>query len=486
MEKVIDRNDVGVAAAAKPVHAGRVHHGPDAAEIIAEHLARVGYGDLPSEVVAASKAAILDTLGCLLAGTATQEIDAIVSLVAERGGRPSSTIIGRRMKVPAEAAVLANAAAIHQYDFDDTHDVAVCHPTSASLIPALALAEQAGNVSGKALITAVALANDVTSRVALAIKGRLTDYPWFRAPVVGLFGATAAASKILGASERQHLEAFGLMLPMIGGTLSSLQHGNSSVRAIRDGMAYRNGVLAAELAARGVRGDKQVFDGPYGFYHAFFRGEYHRDKLVGKLGESYETTRISLKPWPAIRHLHRALSCVTDLMVEHKLQFDDIDDVLVHVGQINLDRCRPVELGSIPQQRMDLLSNLPFAVGAVIRHGRIPLAIYRDGALADDVIRTAVPKVRWVYDERMNGAWTFEPATVHIRVRDGRVYVKERTVSKGHPDDPMSRQEREAKFRDCAAAATHPLSEARIDEIMAKIARLEDLDDVSTLMSLLA
>ena len=480
------RNDAGVADVTTSGRAGRAHVGPDAAEVIAEHLARVGYSDLPSDVVAASKAAILDTLGCLLAGTATQEIDAIVALVTERGGRPCSTIIGRRIKVPAEAAVLANAAAIHQYDFDDTHDIAVCHPTSASLIPALAMAEQTGNVSGKVLITAVALANDVTSRVALAIKGRLTDYPWFRAPVVGLFGATAAASKILGASARQHLEAFGLMLPMIGGTLSSLQHGDSSVRAIRDGMAYRNGVLAAELAARGVRGDKQVFDGPYGFYQAFFRGEYDRDKLVGKLGESFETTRISLKPWPAIRHLHRALSCVTDLMVEHHLQFDDIDEVLVHVGEINLDRCRPVELGSIPRLKMDLLCNLPFAVGAVIRHGRIPLAIYRDGALADDVICTAMPKVRWVYNERMNGRWTFEPGMVRIRACDGRTYVKERKISTGHPDDPMSREEREAKFRDCALSAMHPLSELLIDEIVAKVARLEDLEDVSTLTSLLA
>jgi 2-methylcitrate dehydratase PrpD len=486
MEEMIDRRAAGTAPAAKTAHAGRGEQSPDAAELIAAHLARVGYDDLPADVVAASKAAILDTLGCLLAGTATQEIDAIVSLVAERGGRASSTVIGRQLKVPAEAAVLANAAAIHQYDFDDTHDIAVCHPTSASLIPALALAEQRGNVSGRALLTAVALSNDITSRVALAIEGRLTDYPWFRAPVVGLFGATAAASKILGATEEQHLEALGLTLPMIGGTLSSLQHGGSSVRAIRDGMAYRNGVLAAELALRGVRGDRQVFDGPYGFYHAFFRGEYRRDTLVGGLGESYETTRVSLKPWPAIRHLHRVLSCVTDLMSEHGLRFDDIAEVLVHVGQINLDRCRPVALGAIPQQRMDLLSNLPFAVGAVIRHGGIPLAIYRDGALADAVIRTAMPKVRWTYDERMNGTWTFEPAAVRIRTTDGRELCKERKISKGHPDDPMTTGEREAKFRDCASAASQPLTETRMTEVIAMVARLDELDDVSGLTRLLA
>ena len=53
------------------------------------------------------------------------------------------------------------------------------------------------------------------------------------------------------------------MLPMIGGTLSSLQHGGSSVRAIRDGLAYRSAVLAAELALRGVHGDRRVLEGPF-------------------------------------------------------------------------------------------------------------------------------------------------------------------------------------------------------------------------------
>jgi 2-methylcitrate dehydratase PrpD len=468
------------------VTSSTAHNEPDAADVMAAHLAHVQYAELPADVVAATKAAILDTLGCLLAGTGTREAQILASLVTERGGRATSTIFGHTHKVPAEAAVLANAAAIHQYDFDDTHDVAICHPTSASLIPALALAEQVGGVSGRDLIAAVALANDVTSRVALAINGRLTDYVWFRAPVVGIFGATAAASRILGATAEQHANAFGLMLPMIGGTLSSLQHSGSSVRAIRDGLAYRNAVLAAELAVRDMRGDRRVMEGPFGFYHAFFRGEYDREKLVGGLGSRYETINVSLKPWPSIRHLHRTLSCVADIMAAHDLQFDDVAQVTVHVGRINLDRCRPVAPGSIPALRMDLLSNLPFAVGAFLRHRGIPLALYRDTALADDVIRAAMPKVRWVQDARMDGPWTLEPAQVELTTRDGQAFQRERSVSKGHPSDPMSMPEREAKFRDCVAAAARPLTEQRIAQVIAAIENLQEMRDVSELTALLA
>ena len=239
---------------------------PDASELIAAHLARTSFADLPATTVTATKASILDTLACMLAGSASDDVAAISGLAGEWGGRPASTVVlGGGLKVPPILAVLANGAMVHQFDYDDTHDLAICHPTSASLPPALALAESVGGVSGQALIAAVALGSDLACRVALAISGGLIDHPWFRAPVVGLFGATAAAAKVLGASVEQHLDALGLALPLVSCTRASLHHGGSSVRSIRDGLVYRNGVLAAELAMRGVHGDKAVFDGPYGY-----------------------------------------------------------------------------------------------------------------------------------------------------------------------------------------------------------------------------
>ena len=460
---------------------------PDAAEIIAGHLARATYDDLPANVVAHTKICILDTLGCIYAGTGTDEVRAITDLVLEQGGRETSTLIGNgSRKVPAASATFVNAAAVHQYDFDDTHDKAVCHPTSTSLAPALAIAEQRGKVSGRELITAIALGNDITSRVAMAIGGRLDDYPWFRAPVVGLFGAAATSAKMSGCTAEQHRHALGLALPMNGGTLASLHQGGSSVRSIRDGLSYRNGVLAAELALRGVRGDAGVFDGPYGFYKVFFRGEYDRAQLVDGLGTRFETARVALKPWPAIRHLHRSLTAVLDTMAREKLVFDDIVEVAVHIGESTRKLCKTAALGDIPAKRMDLLSTLGFVIGAAIRHRGVPLQLYRDTALADDVIEKAMPKVRWVLDPRLTSRATFENAHVEITTRDSRVHIGECSVGLGHPDNPMSLDQRHRKFRECALAARNPPSSAQIDDIIATVDRLEQLDRIALLSRLLA
>jgi 2-methylcitrate dehydratase PrpD len=463
---------------------------PDASIAIAAHLARTRFEDLPADVVAAAKASILDTIACLLAGTATDDVMALRSMIAGWGGRATSTVIGHGgLKVPASAAVFANGAAIHQFDFDDTHDLAILHPTSASLTPALAVAEEVaatrGRVAGREVITAIALANDISSRIGLATRGRMWDFPWFRAPVIGIFGATVAAAKVYGASQAQHLEALGLTLPQIGGTWASLHEKGSSVRSIRDGLAFRNGVLAAEMAMNGIRGDRNVLEGRYGFYQAYFNGEYERSELLAALGERYETTRISLKPWPCIRLLHPTLTALLEITQRERLGFDDIATVMLNVGQMNFDRCRPVALGSAPENHIDLAGNMGFAVGAAILHGSVPLQLYHDGALADEVVTRAMPKVNWRYDESLNGP-SIEPGRVEITTRDGRRFVAESRLALGHPDKPMSTAQLHAKLTACAELAAHPLSSSTVSRIVETVDTLEKVQDIDTLMALLA
>ena len=231
----------------------------DAAEPIGAYLARTMYSDLPALVVSAVKISILDMLGCILAGTSADDVATIASMVQGWGGAPTCTVLGSGgLRLPPMSAAFINGSAIHQHDFDDVHDAVTCHPTASAFVSALAAAEEAKGVSGRDLILAVALGSDLTCRVSRAIVGA-HGHPWYRAPVVGMFGATAAAAKIFGASADQHVQAFGLALPQIGGTYASLHHSGSSVRSIRDGLAYRNGLLAAQMAMRGIKGDPEVF-----------------------------------------------------------------------------------------------------------------------------------------------------------------------------------------------------------------------------------
>lgn len=460
-------------------------NGPDAVEPLCDHLAGCRYEDLPATVVAAVKRSILDTLGCIFAGTACTDVVRMDHMVRGWAERPVATVLGSDgLKVSPASAVLLNGAAIHQYDFDDTHDRATCHPTSTSLVPALAAAEARGTASGRDLLRAVALGNEITSRVSGAIRGGAHDYPWFRAPVVGVFGATVAAATMLGADRRQLVEALGLALPMIGGTFASMLHPGSSVRSIRDGIAYRNGLLAAELAISGIRGDRFPLEGPLGFYRSYFAGEYDRTWLVGELGVRFEAERVSLKPWPSARHLHGPLTAVLDAVAHHRLSFDSIATVDVAVGRVNQARCRPVALRHDVDTHIDLLGNLPFAIANAILNGTLPLQVYRDAAQAQRVVNLALPKVRWHRDDRQDGPWTFEPGRVTLTTTDGRRIDAHAPVALGHPERPMSDARRSDKFLDCVANAASPKLRERAARIVDTVERLDTLERLDGLFAL--
>jgi 2-methylcitrate dehydratase PrpD len=207
--------------------------------------------------------------------------------------------------------------------------------------------------------------------------------------------------------------------------------------------------------------------------------------LLDGLGQAFLCDRISLKPWPSCRHLHGTLTSVIALMEQHDLSFADIERVTVHVGDINRDRCKPVSTGMIPAQRIDLLCNLPFAVGAAILHRGLPLKLYRDPALADAVVRDAVPKVAWVHDARQNGAWSLEPGLVDIRTTTGAVLSHHAPLGLGHPDHRMTEAQLLAKFTDCLSAGAAPIPPAQADRIAEQVLHLEEAHQIAPLMELL-
>jgi 2-methylcitrate dehydratase PrpD len=380
---------------------------------------------------------------------------------------------------------MVNAATIHQDDFDDTSEFGPSHPTSASFPVALAMAETMGGKTGRDLILAVALGNDVTCRLSRAIVGRVFEHPWFRPPVLGLFGATAAAGVIAGADAEQHYQGLGLSLPMVGGTWASLHEVNSSVRSIRDGLAYRNAILATRMARSGLRGDPNPFDGKYGLFQAYYQGEYRPEDITSELGEFFEAERISLKPWPSNRLLHNTITAVLETMEANDLYFEDVESVEFQVGFINGTRCYPVAKGLVPDRRIDLLPNLPFNVAAAIRHRGIPLALYHDGAVADEVIEVAMPKVSWITDPAQDTTDSYEVARVQIRTVSGEVFNGECNKARGHPQNPMSIENRHSKFRDCMKYAAIPVDPAAVDAIIDCVERLESLDSVEELLALM-
>ena len=449
---------------------------PDATADFARFLSVTPYEALPPAAIAATKRSIFDTVGVMLAGSGPNgTARKIVGMLERWGGTPEASVIGHACRLPAPHAAFANGAMAHQYDFDDTHDEAVAHPTANSLAAGLAVAEARGDVSGKDLLRAVALANEVSCRLGLAIIGSLYEYPWTRPPIIGIYGATSAAAVLLGLAPEAIESAFGLTLHQTANTLECLYATGSEVRGFRDGFSTRNGVTAAYMAEAGVRGDRSALEGKFGLLNAYFRGEYRREALVNNLGTQFEADRISIKPWPSARETHATLQAVLDLHARHALTPETVREVRLHVGATNLHFCEPAAARRRPAGRMDALGSLPFAVAVALRHGSVPLVAYTDAALHDPVVLALAERVTWQVDESRSADGTIEGATVEIDTTAGTTLRHSVRHGMGHPDFPLTDEVIRAKFAGCGAMAHRPPTTQQVERLWQAVQALETI-----------
>jgi 2-methylcitrate dehydratase PrpD len=168
----------------------------DAAWPLAQHVCRTGYRDLPASAVESARRDILDTFGCMLGGSGSPGIGELFAVIARWGGCEESRVLLRGTRLPAPQAALLNTSMGHALDFDDTLDTGgSIHPGVSVLGSALAVCDSLGAISGRDVLLAVALGLDVSCRIALSCT---LDRGWHRTAEIGVFGATAAAGKLIG------------------------------------------------------------------------------------------------------------------------------------------------------------------------------------------------------------------------------------------------------------------------------------------------
>ncbi|GAI02741.1 unnamed protein product, partial [marine sediment metagenome] len=175
----------------------------DAIYTLAQATADISYEKLPADVVEVTKKQILDSLAVALAGSTAPGIGELIEIVKDWGGKKESSLWVYGGKLPCVSAAQANATMIHAWDFDDTHDAAVLHPSATVVPTGLAIAERLGGVDGKKLITAVALGVDISSRLCLATIVPMVERGWHFTALHGGFGAAAVAGKLLGLDEER-------------------------------------------------------------------------------------------------------------------------------------------------------------------------------------------------------------------------------------------------------------------------------------------
>ncbi|GGH42377.1 MmgE/PrpD family protein [Microbacterium album] len=455
----------------------------DYAGAIAEHLEGTGLRDMPEAAIARAKQRLIDSLGNVLAGVHATGNAAARAAFAGYGGRPEATAAGVEERLPAPHAALLNAMAMRSYDFEavgaeaaDASMVAA-HISGTTVPVALAAAERAGR-DGTAFLEALILGEDLASRLAVA-SGFHTASGGDNTGTVNVMGGAAIVGRLEGFTQRQYRDALGHALNQMAGTVQNLFDKADSFK-LPQSLAARNAIVAADLAKCGFGGLDDALGAAFGFFRLFSPAPRPEALLEG-LGRSFYADMI-IKPWASCRAAHPALDAVLRLRSGHGLTPDDIERVEIHVTPTTKRGFTGQRFADDPRSEVDGLFSIPYNVAVGLIEGTVRPEHLDVAYMARPDVRELLERVELVdslppdeYQTAEAVVLTRDGRRLHQRVEDplGDIYR-----------NPLSDAAVRDKFRRNIEFAGR---EERVgDELIAAVERVEDLDDLTPITSLLA
>jgi 2-methylcitrate dehydratase PrpD len=420
---------------------------------LAEFATRVA-ADPPAEVLHDARLRLLDTVGISIAALGSGPAEVAHALVTRWGGAPGAGAIGLVERLPAPSAALVNGTLAHALDFDDTHVPSILHP-SASIVPAaLAAAEEAG-ASGRTLLAAISVGNEIAIRLGNAgYDPAINNSVFFErglhaTSICGSIGAAAAAAVAYGLSTEQTAHAMAIACSMGAGLLEANRAGGS-VKRMHCGWAAHSGVVAAQSAAAGLTGPPTVLEGRFGFFQAYCGGAYDETALLGELGERWEIKACFVKPYPTNVFTHTGIDAALALRARG-LKPEEVASVTIGAAAATLRTiANPREAKIQPESGYHAQFSGPFTFALALRGGGglgVYLDDFTDAAVEDPTNRALAAKVTHESDPRCEAIFPMHfPSIVTVITTDGRTLVEEVLANRGTAERPLSEDEVRVKY----------------------------------------
>jgi 2-methylcitrate dehydratase PrpD len=448
---------------------------------LAQWAAALRYEDLPADVVRESKRRILDVIGLSLAGAETPFGRSVREASLALAPTGPSRILGLGDRTGVAYAAFTNGAFSQALEYDDTHNESIVHMSSPAVAAALALAD-AHPLSGRDLILAVALGNEISCRVGSVSSGELHKRGFHPTGIFATFGAAYLASKLLGLDAEAMARAAGIAGSFASGLLECWVDGTQT-KFLHPGWSAQSGIVAAHLAKAGTTGPAAVFEGRWGLFASHVQqAEAHRDftRIDNKLGDLWESRNASFKPFPSAHVIHPYITAAIRLHAQGigSAQIARVDCPVTQF--IVTIVCEPTSEKFAPATDSHGRVSLQYSIAEALYYGRLGKSAYATESLHNSDILSLARRVHYHVDPAYPGPGRFKGA-VKVTLTDGRVIEELEEYNRGSAENPMPDSELEAKFDENASGL---LSAEKRRQLIAHVAQLESLDRAATLVDL--
>jgi len=252
------------------------------------------------------------------------------------------------------------------------------------------------------------------------------------------------------------------------------------------GWVAESGVMCARLAQKGITGPKNFLQGVYGYYNVYGRGLVDPAKALADLGRRFECEKIIFKKYPSCGLTLGSTDMVLNLLRDAEgkdVSADTVDRVTVKVPPYTYKLVgHPFEMGTTPRVNAQFSIRYCIANALVRRSSR--LAHFEEEAIRNPQVLDLAQRVDVVVDPAME-LRGHTPVDMTVRLKDGREIFRQIDIAPGFPGNPLTKEEQEARFRDCIAYAKKPLPKEKVEGIVESVARIDHLSDMRILIPLL-
>ena len=438
---------------------------PTIVETLAAYAAAEQHRTLAEPVRHHARRAIIDWFASLLPGSTGAPAIELAAALEEECGTGRAIVYAGLRRAPLRTAALINATAAHSVEFDDIFRDAIYHPGCPTIGAALAAAQAAG-AAGEALLRAVVVGYEVSTRIGVAVQPSHYRF-WHTTGTVGTFGAAAAVATVLGLDAGKIAHALANAATFAAG-LQQAFRSDAHSKPLHAGHAAEAGALAALAAAKGVTGAPDVLEGPAGFGAAMSeRADWAQ--ATEALGERYNITAMTFKNHGCCGHAFAAIDAALALAQAHRLTPERIARVRIGTYRAALDVTNRHAVATPFEGRF----STPFTVAAALVHGSVRLDAFTPARLRDPHVQALLRRVEMHVDPGCDAAFPRRrSAVVEIETTDGTRLLHHQPTRRGDPDAPLTDEELAGKFRELAAPV---LGTAAADALLARLWTLEGL-----------
>ena len=444
---------------------------------LCDYALKLSYRDLPQEVIRRTKHIVMDTVGCALGGAQSPPAKIARAAASEITSAIPSTVLISGQKTSPDLAAFANGVMIRYLDFNDTYAGSpTCHPSDL-LAPVLAVVD-ARNGNGKDVILGTVLGYEVLCGLIDAgskERGRSWDQSTY-----GVIAAAVVAAKLFGHTKEQMANAISLAVSSHI-SLEQIRRGQiSHWKGCALANASRNAVFCAMLAAKGMTGPEEVFEGKAGFLNS--TGIRFEIRPFADSADTYRIMKARLKAFPSGYFSQSAIEAILRLAIPNprsrRHQRDSPADFSRRVRGHGFRRSE-LAAGNQGERRSQ----------SALRDGRCAdgrqswrFAIMSEMYYKRSDVRALMQKIKVRIGEEPVAAWPDLPLNiVDVEMKSGKVLSTKVAYHLGHFKRFMTDEEQERKFRPLAEPL---LPKRQIDDLLACLRRLDEVEQISELISL--